>query len=303
MMPPAVMPTWEEMLVPVLQVLADGQERGRREMSDLVSERIGLDADQRAVLLESGQPKADNRIGWALSALARSSAVDRPRKGRYVLTDHGRALLSAHPAGLTDKILFPEGRRRAGRDEGATDSLVDESTLALDPLEQIEQGMARLRADVATQLIDGLRSQSPEFLERVVLDVLVAMGYGGAAQRAIRLGGVGDGGVDGVIDQDPLGLERVYVQAKRYAAENTVGREAIQAFVGALHGRHASRGIFITTSRFSSGAEEYAGSINSRVILIDGDRLARLMIQYGVGVQTVHEYRAIRLDVDFFEGI
>jgi restriction system protein len=128
------------------------------------------------------------------------------------------------------------------------------------------------------------------------------MGYGGAEQRGKRIGGTGDGGVDGVIDQDPLGLERVYVQAKRYGADNTVGREAIQAFVGALHGRHASRGIFITTSRFSAGADEYAASINSRVILIDGERLARLMIQYGVGVQTLHEYRAIRVDADFFEG-
>ena len=168
-------------------------------------------------------------------------------------------------------------------------------------MEQIEQGVNLLHAEVATQLIDRLRVQEPAFLEQAVLDLLVAMGYGGAEKQVRRLGGSGDGGVDGVIDQDALGLDRVYVQAKRYAADNSVGRETIQAFVGALHGRHASRGIFITTSRFTPQATEYAATINARVILIDGDRLARLMIQYAVGVQTKHTYRVVEVDEDFFE--
>jgi restriction system protein len=127
------------------------------------------------------------------------------------------------------------------------------------------------------------------------------MGYGGAEQRAKRLGGTGDGGVDGVIDQDPLGLEQVYVQAKRYSAENTVGREAIQAFVGALHGNQASQGVFITTSRFSAGAIDYAARVSSRVVLIDGDRLVNLMIKYGVGTQVASTYSVIELDEDYFE--
>ena len=294
------MPTWEGFLVPVLQVLSDGQVRGRREMSDLVTNHVGLSAEQRTEMLESGQPKADNRVGWALSALALSDAIDRPRKGQYVIAERGRSLLQQHPNGLVERVLFPDGRARWKVPVVSTVS-ADTAPSTLDPVEQIEQGVNLLHAEVATQLIDRLRVQEPAFLEQAVLDLLVAMGYGGAEKQVRRLGGSGDGGVDGVIDQDALGLDRVYVQAKRYAADNSVGRETIQAFVGALHGRHASRGIFITTSRFTPQAVEYAATINARVILIDGDRLARLMIQYGVGVQTKHTYRVAEVDEDFFE--
>jgi len=146
-----------------------------------------------------------------------------------------------------------------------------------------------------------LRDQDPAFLEQAVLDVLVKMGYGGTDGQARRIGGTGDGGVDGVIDQDKLGLQRIYVQAKRYAADNTVGREAIQAFVGALHGRNVSHGIFITTSRFTPGAAEYARTIGTRVVLIDGVRLAELMITYGVGVQARNVYTVVEIDEDYFE--
>ncbi|WP_306001435.1 restriction endonuclease [Blastococcus carthaginiensis] len=291
---------WEGFLVPVLQVLSDGVERGRREMFHLTAARAGLTDEQLAEVLDSCQTKANNRIGWALSALALSEAIDRPRRGRYVITDRGRTLLAQHPGALSERILFPDGRRR-WRATTPTQEAVEDTDSDLDPLEQIDQGVTRYNADVAVQLLDRLRAQEPAFLEQAVLDLLVAMGYGGAEKQVRRLGGSGDGGVDGVIDQDALGLDRVYVQAKRYAADNVVGRETIQAFVGALHGRHASRGIFITTSRFTQHAVDYAATINARVILIDGERLARLMIQYGVGVQTRHTYRLVELDEDFFE--
>ncbi|MGH3852989.1 MAG: restriction endonuclease [Pseudonocardiaceae bacterium] len=159
----------------------------------------------------------------------------------------------------------------------------------------------RVRADVAAQLLDRLRAANPEFLEQSVLDVLVAMGYGGVEQRARRIGGSGDGGVDGVIDQDPLGLARIYVQAKRYAADNVVNRPQIQGFVGALHGQQASQGIFITTSGFTRDAIDYARSVNASVVLIDGDRLASLMITHGVGVQSVQTYTVVEIDEDYFE--
>ncbi|TKJ30152.1 restriction endonuclease [Blastococcus sp. CCUG 61487] len=294
------MPVWEGFLVPVLEVLSDGVERGRREMFQLAADRAGLTEEQRSEVLDSGQTKANNRIGWALSALARSGAIDRPSRGRYVISERGRALLAEYPTVLTQRVLFPDGRgRRKASSSASTTGEAEDS--ALDPLEQVDEGVTRYNADVAVQLLERLRAQEPAFLEQAVLDLLVAMGYGGADKRVQRLGGSGDGGVDGVIDQDALGLDRVYVQAKRYAADNTVGRETIQAFVGALHGQHATRGIFITTSRFSAGAEEYAKGINARVILIDGERLARLMIRYGVGVQTKHTYRLVEIDEDFFE--
>lgn len=155
--------------------------------------------------------------------------------------------------------------------------------------------------EVAADLLKRLREQDPSFLEQSVLDVLVAMGYGGTEQRATVLGGSGDGGVDGVIDQDPLGLERVYVQAKRYGKDNSVQRPDIQGFVGALHGVGANRGVFITTSRFSSGATEYAKGINTRVVLIDGQRLTELMIKYGVGVQQRQVFTVVEVDEDYFE--
>ena len=295
---PDTMPTWEGFLSPVLHVLSDEQQRGRREMGHLVAEQVGLTDEQLSEVLASGQTKANNRIGWALSALALSDAIDRPNRGHYVINERGRALLADHPEGLTERALFPDGRKR-WKATAATPT--EGSETELDPVEQIDQGVRRFNADVAAQLIDRIRAQDSAFLEQAVLDLLVAMGYGGAEKQVRRLGGSGDGGVDGVIDQDALGLERVYVQAKRYATDNTVGRETIQAFVGALHGRQASRGIFITTSRFTQHAIDYVSTIPTRVILVDGDRLARLMIQYGVGVQTKHTYRLVEVDDDFFE--
>jgi restriction system protein len=264
------MPTWEEFMVPVLQVLSDARQRSLRESISDVADQVLLSDEQRAETLSSGGERANNRIGWALSYLTKAQAVSRPRRGQYVITDFGRALLAQHPNGLTEKHLkeIPAYRDHvpAERTTAATSLAPGGVDTELDPIEQIEQGFARLQADVAIQLLKRLREQDPAFLEQSVLDVLVAMGYGGTDKQARRIGGTGDGGVDGMIDQDKLGLQRIYVQAKRYAADNTVGRvRRSQAFVGALHGRNVSQGIFITTSRFSPGAIEYANSIGSRI--------------------------------------
>jgi restriction system protein len=150
-------------------------------------------------------------------------------------------------------------------------------------------------------LLTRLRSSDPGFFEEAVVKVLLAMGYGGTEQRGKRIGGTGDGGVDGVIDQDALGLDQIYVQAKRYADGNTIGRETIQAFIGALQGFGATRGVFITSSTFTANARDYANAISTRVILIDGQRLAQLMIKYRVGVQVKQSYEVVEIDEDFFE--
>ncbi len=299
------MPVWSGFLTPVLEVLTDGQVWRKRELHTAVEDHVGLTAEQRAEVLPSGQGRADNRIGWALSGLYRGKLVDKPARATFVITDAGRALLAAHPDGITKQILkgLPEYRDytpvRSGSSNGDTaEPSIDEE---VDPLEQIERGVERLHAEVAADLLARLRGQHPDFLEHSVLDVLVAMGYGGTEGRATRIGGSGDGGVDGVIDQDPLGLERIYVQAKRYAADNAVGRPEIQAFVGALHGVGAARGVFITTSAFTSGAREYAQNIGTRIILIDGQRLAELMIRYGVAVQTRQIFTVVEVDEDYFE--
>jgi restriction system protein len=300
------MPTWDGFLLPVLRVLQDGRTVSARDLQDQVADCVGLINAQRDEVLQSGQLRFRNRIGWAASSLARAGAVSRPRRGSYTITETGRRLLAEHPRSLDEVHLrqIPAYRDHvpARRSDVASirSSTRDESS-TLDPVEQIDAGIARLRAEVAAQLLERLRPASPDFLEQAVLDVLVAMGYGGVEQRARRIGGGGDGGVDGVIDQDPLGLARIYVQAKRYAAENSVGRPQVQGFVGALHGHQANQGVFITTSSFSREAIDYARSVNASVILVDGERFASLMIDRGVGVQAVQTFTIVKLDEDYFE--
>lgn len=292
-------------MLPVLQVLSDGATRTRREVYGLVIDRVGLSQDQRAERLNSGGIRAHNRIGWALSDLGKAEALARPRRASYAITDVGRTLLTDHPAGLTKKDLLeiPAYRDYVPAERGTppAGTAADARGAELDPVEQIEQGISRLTSEIARQLLKRLREQDPAFLEQAVLDLLVKMGYGGAEGRALRIGGPGDAGVDGVIDQDALGLDRIYVQAKRYGADHAISRETIQAFVGALHGQNVNQGIFITTSRFMPNAIKYVDTIGSRVILIDGNRLADLMIKYSVGVQARNKYTIVELDENYFE--
>ncbi|WP_225728345.1 MULTISPECIES: restriction endonuclease [unclassified Nocardia] len=302
--PVSGMPVWYGFLTPVLEVLNDGKVWKKRDLHEAVFAHLELTTEQRAEVLPSGQHRADNRVGWALSALNRAELVSKPARATFTITDAGRAILAAYPGGLDEKILRSVPAYQdyvpAKASASALVNSADPATLS-DPLEQIEAGVARLHSDVAADLLKRLREQHPDFLEQSVLDVLIAMGYGGTEQRATRIGGSGDGGFDGVIDQDPLGLDRIYVQAKRYGQDNIVQRPAVQVFVGALHGVGASRAVFITTSTFSQGARDYANNINTRVILIDGPRLASLMIKYGIGVQQRALFTVVEVDEDYFE--
>ena len=302
-------PTWDQYMIPALHVLVDGQMRRTREIVDRAADLLQLSETDRAVLIPSGQEQWKNRGNWALSYLARAGAVERPSRGRYVITEVGRELLEAHPGGMTEKDLrsvpgydSPRLARKPTVDAApATPAPVVEERTALDPDEQIENGIARIHADVADQLLTRIQAQDPEFFEKAVLDLLMAMGYGGAEGSATRTQLSRDGGIDGIIDQDALGLSRIYVQAKRYASDNTVGRPAIQEFVGALAGNAANQGVFLTTSRFSADAQKYADQVQARVVLVDGAKLARLMIRYGVGVQVRRTVQIVDVDEDFFE--
>lgn len=302
-------PTWDQYMAPSLQVLLDGEVRRAREVVNAAADLLGVTEEQRQILIPSGQEQWVNRGNWALSYLARASAVERPARGRYRITDVGRQLLAQHADGITEKHLralsgdpnaphtykvFP-----AQPVGGVQESAPQEHALA--PVEQIEEGVQRLHADVADDLLARLYAQEPAFFEQAVLDLIMAMGFGGADGAATRTQLSSDGGIDGIVDQDALGLSRIYVQAKRYAVDNIVGRPAIQAFVGALAGNQANQGVFFTTSRFSAEAQSYAASIPTRVVLIDGQRLARLMIRYGVGVQVKHTVQIVEVDEDFFE--
>jgi restriction system protein len=195
--------------------------------------------------------------------------------------------------------FWPERRSSESTPELQLD--VQDAVDILDPVEQIADGISRIEDEVGIELLSRLRESHPDFFEQAVVDLLLAMGYGGAEQRGTRIGGSGDAGIDGVIDQDALGLDRIYVQAKRYKEGSNIGRETIQAFVGALQGFGATRGIFLTTSAFTPLAITYADNVQSRVILIDGQRLVALMIKYRVGVQVKKTYTAVEIDADFFD--
>src|SRR5690625_3408220 len=304
------MPTWDQFMVPVLRVLSDGEVRRLRELREETASAVGLTDEQLAEVLNSGQSKAANRIGWASSYLNRVGALQRPARGQYVITDVGRDLLASHPDVITEldlRALVREGdewwtaKRSTNRSLNEEPSPLEESTTVLDPVEQIEDGIARIHTEVAADLLTRLHANDPAFFEQAVLDLLLAMGYGGAEGHASQTQLSNDDGIDGIVDQDALGLSRIYVQAKRYTPEASVGRPEIQAFVGALHGNQAGQGVFITTARFSSGARAYAESVPTRVVLIDGARLASLMIRYSVGVQTERTVTIVKIDEDFFE--
>jgi restriction system protein len=298
------MPTWEEFTVPVLTVLSDGSIITLRELRRKVADAVDLTSEQRAQALASGQSRADNRIGWAASYLNRVDALNRPSRGRYEITDFGRELLARHPRAIQESDL------RAVAKEGdewwipqspgriASQPTVDSGTV-LDPTEQVEQGIQRISEKVSSELLSRLVEQEPAFFEGAVVELLLAMGYGGVGGRGVTTDLVNDGGIDGVIDQDVLGLSKIYVQAKRYSPTNPVQRPEVQGFVGALSGK-ADGGVFITTSRFTPGAAEWVQTVPARIILIDGRRLTELMIEYCVGVQIERTYQVVEIDEDFF---
>ncbi|CAG4900052.1 restriction endonuclease [Acidithrix sp. C25] len=295
------MPTWDRYMVPVLESLSDGNVRGRRELYDLVANAISLTDEQRAETLNSGQLKFENRIGWAITYLVKAKAISRPSRGHHSITDQGRELLHDHPVRLVESDLRAiEGYKDSWKKQ-LTDPVMNSDRQELDPYELVEEGITRINEEVASDLLDRLHSQDPAFFEQAVVDLVVAMGYGGADTRATRTQLSNDGGIDGIIDQDVLGLSRVYIQAKRYALTSSVQRPDIQSFVGALQGQQANQGVFITTGRFSSGAVDYAKSVPTRVVLIDGSRLAELMIRYRVGVQVKQTLQIVDVDEDFFE--
>lgn len=296
-------PAWQEFMIPTLKSLDDGSTLHRAELENRVMEITGITPSQRLIEFQSGEKKVLNRMGWGLSALTRAAALAKPARGYYSVTDVGRQLLKAHPSGLREKDLMtleawdkyvPASRRK--EPQGVATNLETN-----DPTELIEVGVARVTEEVGLELLARLRESDPIFFEKAVVRLLIAMGYGGSGRRVTHLGQSNDGGVDGVIDQDALGLNRVFVQAKRYAEGNNVQRPDLQKFVGALADKGATQGVFVTTSTFSSGALEYVDRIPNRVVLIDGNKFTDLMIRYKVGVQIKQSYELIELDEDFFD--
>lgn len=304
------MPNWEGFMIPTLRVLSDGVTRHWREFQPLVADEVGLTDEQKAERLSSGGLKYENRIGWGVSFLTNVGALTRPSRGHYQITDAGRTLIDLFPNGAREKDIKQLGEDPASpiriyqstvtRDKPVQATEIETAdAAALTPIEQVQNGIERINQEIAADLLDRLQGKEPGFFEQAVVDLLLAMGYGGTTGTGNVTQLSNDGGIDGVIDQDILGLNRVYIQAKRYSVGNTVGRPDLQAFVGALSGK-ADSGVFITTSTFSNGAREYANNVPTRIILIDGKRLTSLMIRYGVGVQVRETYKVVEIDEDFF---
>jgi restriction system protein len=306
-------------MLPLLRLAADGAEHRFRDAVEHLAAQFGLSDAERAEMLPSGTaPLFDNRVGWARTYLKQAGLLESPRRGLFRITDRGRQVLARNPSRIDVSLLdeFEEfrafrTRRREGTSEvpsmrpvGAAPPLapsVPEPPQDQTPEDLLASAYRRLRRDLEIELIEQVKAASPTFFERLVIDLLVAMGYGGSRQDAGRaIGKSGDGGIDGIIKEDKLGLDVIYVQAKRW--EGTVGRPEIQKFAGALQGQRAAKGIFITTSTYSRDAIEYAEIINSKIILIDGEQLAGLMIDHNVGVSTVGMYELKRIDNDYFEG-
>ena len=266
--------------------------------------------EDRAVTLPSGrQSVLANRVAWAVTHMAQAGLLARPARGVTQITDRGVRVLEQYPDRVDMKVLsqFPEyeefrtrTRQRKGQSPPDAHKNDDASREDLSPREAIEDVIDTAHSAVAADLLARVLKQSPAFLEQLVLRLLVKMGYGGLETATEHLGGPGDEGLDGLIRLDPLGLDVVYVQAKRYT-DRHVGRPDIQAFVGALHGAQASRGIFITTSRFSADARDYAERVNARLVLIDGPELAALMIEHDCGVIVEESFILKQVDENFFE--
>ncbi len=304
-------PDYQSLMLPVLKLAAQGETRVPDTEEKLASE-FGLTPEERDQLLPSGRQRLlHNRIHWAKFYMVRAGLIDQPRRGRFVASQEGRALLARNPEKINVDLLleypsFCEWYRGDNVNDAGTGVADQEGTSVGPPApktpeEQIESAHLALHAALREELLQRMFQNSSGFFEQVIVELLVAMGYGGSLRNAAaQLGRSGDGGVDGVINEDRLGLDRVYVQAKRYATTHSVGRPDVQGFVGSLVGLGATKGVFVTTSSFSHQALEFVRHLSQRVILIDGQRLADLMIEHNVGVRLNRAIEFKRLDEDFF---
>jgi restriction system protein len=303
-------PDYETLMRPTLAAPADGQPKTRGQLREAVAPVAGMSAEDLEQMLPSGKATVfGSRVGWALTYMSQAGLVSRPRRGVYLITDRGRHVLDAQPDRVDNKVLaqFPEflefktRRNEKGEPVGTQGETQSTAVAALSPTEAIERLITDADDAVAAELLDRVLAQAPAFLERLSLRLLRAMGYGGKEALLTHTGKPGDAGLDGIIRQDALGLDLVGVQAKRYDRDSAVQRPEMQAFVGALQGAQTSRGVFVTTGRFSSGARLFAEQVPIRLVLIDGTELTQLMVRYGVGVAVKETFQLKSVDDDFFE--
>jgi restriction system protein len=301
-------PDYQTLMLPVLQVAEDGKEHSISEVSEILAASFRLTEEEQMEMLPSGkQRKLVNRVAWAKTYMAKARLFESVSRGKFRITSRGAALLKGNPAKIDVGVLnqFPEflefrERSKPIKTDSVNGSESEVVSAQQTPQESLESSFQALHAQVAEDLLERIAKVSPQFFEKLVVDLLVAMGYGGSRKDAGQaIGKSGDDGIDGIIKEDRLGLDAVYIQAKRWKAN--VGRPEVQSFAGSLEGYRANKGVFITTSQFSSEAKDYVNRIGKKIILIDGDQLSTLCLEFGIGVEPVTTYKVQRIDSDYFE--
>ncbi len=306
-------PSFHELRRPVLESAAQG-EQSISKVVDLLADRLSISHEDRNELLPSGtQSRFSNRVHWAKSYLLQAGLVRATRRGHFIITEAGRDALANGPDPITDDYLrtFESFREFEARSKSGSKSTAGSRASAdttgstgngATPDEELTAAHKEIEANLANDLLDRVREASPDFFESLLIRLLMAMGYGGATGEVGRtLGRSGDRGVDGVIDQDPLGVDQIYIQAKRYAVDNQVGAGDVRDFFGALNLKRASKGIFVTTSRFTPEAQRTAADLGMRIVLIDGQQLGKLLIRYNVGCIPRQTLELKEIDESFFD--
>lgn len=301
-------PNYQTLMLPVLKLAADNTEHKFSQAVEALADEFNLSAEERAEVLPSGsQAVFNNRVGWARSYLKQAGLLESPKRGYFKITDVGVTLLQTNPSKIdaSDLEKFPEfiefknRKKEKTEKENFTEIATGEED-ANTPEDLLSSAYTKLRNALESEILSAVMDASPSFFERLVVDLLVKMGYGGNRKDAGKaMGKSGDGGIDGIINEDRLGLDVIYIQAKRW--EGTVGRPEIQKFAGALQGQRARKGVFITTSSYTRDALAYVSTIDLKIILIDGEMLSTLMADHNVGVSTVGQYQVKKLDTDYFD--
>jgi restriction system protein len=304
-----MIPDYQTLMRPVLRQIAKGERHIRSVITDIEDE-LGLTEAERAELIASGtETVISNRTHWAKTYLKQAGLVEPTKRAHFIITPRGEAALNDSNVEINNQYLkqfeefrrFLKGNNRADQTENGSDA--DSDSTNVTPDEAIRTAHRKINDSLASELLDRVRQMPPNFFEELIVKLLLAMGYGGSSEEAGRaIGKSGDGGIDGVIDQDPLGVDQIYVQAKRYAENNSIGSGAIRDFFGGLSLRRAQKGIFVTTSSFTSSAVETAAGLGGRIVLIDGLQLTNLMIRYSVGCRSEHVLHIKKVDEEFFDS-
>lgn len=297
-------PDYQTLMLPLLKLANNEKVLSLRDATDKLAKEFNLTEDELSELLPSARKtRFYDRVGWAGTYLKKAGLLSSPERGKYQITNRGLDVLKNPPERITDKFLeqFEEFIEFQTRHEKNNDEkiAIEKDVESQTPEEAIESAYLNIRQSLSDEILQTVKNCSPTFFETLVIDVLVKMGYGGTRKDAGKaIGKSGDGGIDGIINEDRLGLDVIYIQAKKW--ENSVGRPEIQKFAGALQGQRAKKGIFITTSEFTKEAKEFASKIESKIILIDGETLTQLMIDYNIGVNPIASYELKRIDSDYF---